>query len=134
MTEQTPPALVHVRANDTDLQSWPDPDRQGNVRFRVLIDADGGPSSGVAQGLAIFEAGDAEGAHAHDRPETAYVASGGGTLTAGGEDTPAEAGDMFFVPPGLVHAWRAGEEGMRLLYSFPADRMAEVAYDWTDEA
>ena len=133
MTDPThPPALVHVRSGDTDLQSWDDPDRQGSVRFRTLIDAGGGPSSDLVQGLAVFEAADTEGAHSHDRPETAYVTSGGGTLTAGDEDTAAEAGDMLFIPAGLVHAWRAGEQGMQVLYSFPGDRMSEVAYDWAE--
>lgn len=130
MTDHAPAALVHVRAGDTDLQSRDD--AQGSARFRVLIDADGGPSSKLVQGLSVFEAADTEAAHSHDRPETAYVVSGGGTLTVGDEENQAEAGDVFFIPPGLVHSWRAGEEGLHVLFSFPGDRMSEVAYDWAE--
>jgi quercetin dioxygenase-like cupin family protein len=127
----TTPAL-RIRASDTRTQHWPDRRRQGTVAFHTLVDADGGPSSGLVQGRAEFGPGDHEGMHSHDRPETAYVLDGGGTLTLRGDDKTVEPGDMVFVPAGLVHGWRAGEEGLRLLYSFPADRLSEVAYDWMD--
>lgn len=128
----TPPAAVRVHAVDTELNHWDDRDRKGAVGFRTLIDTDHGPSSGVTQGIAEFAPGDTEGRHHHDLPETAFVLDGGGHLDLPGEAMAVRAGDMLFVPPGLVHGWRAGDDGMRLLYTFPADRLADVAYHWAD--
>jgi quercetin dioxygenase-like cupin family protein len=128
----TAPA-IQIRSRDTDRRHWDDRGRQGDVAFRTLVDADGGPSSGLVQGLAEFAPGDHEGLHRHDRPETAFVLDGGGVLVLRGEEKPVEPGDMLFLPAGLVHGWRAGEEGMRVLYSFPADRFSEVAYHWDSE-
>jgi quercetin dioxygenase-like cupin family protein len=123
---------IHIASADTDPQAWED--RRGTVRFRILVDAKGGPSEGLVQGIADIASGEGEAMHRHDRPETAYVLSGGGRLTLEGRDMEVHSGDMTFVPAGLAHGWKAGEEGLRVLWSFPGDRFDEIRYDWLDEA
>jgi quercetin dioxygenase-like cupin family protein len=127
----TTPAL-RIRSADTRERRWPDSRKQGSVVLRTLVDADGGPSSGVVQGLAEFAPSDHEGMHSHDRPETAFVLDGGGTLKLKGDDKVVEPGDMLFIPAGLPHGWQAGEEGLRLLTTFPGDRLSEVSYEWEE--
>ena len=128
----TPPAVLRVHAEDTEIQHWDDRDAHGAVGFRTLVDADHGPSRALVQGIAVFGPGDTEAAHHHDRAETAFVLDGGGTLVLGEDTMTARAGDMLFVPPGTVHGWQAGDDGMRFLYSFAADRFSDVAYHWQD--
>ena len=120
---------IHIRPADTEVQGWGDP-RRGEVTFRLLVTADGGPSSAVVQGIADIPPGGREAMHRHDRPETAYVLSGGGQLTLDGREIVAQSGEMFFLPEGLPHGWRAGEEGLEILWTFPGDRFDEVAYHW----
>jgi quercetin dioxygenase-like cupin family protein len=120
---------IQIHERDTDLRGW-DSAAKGEVKFRTLIDAAGGPSSALVQGIAEFPPAGTEAMHRHDRPETAFVLSGGGALLLRGEERAVEPGDMLFVPAGLSHGWRAGEEGLRLLWSFPGDRLDEVSYDW----
>jgi quercetin dioxygenase-like cupin family protein len=122
---------IHIRPSDTVPRSWDDP-RRGRASFRLLVTADGGPSEGLVQGITDIPAGESEAKHRHDRPETAYVLSGGGRLMLEGRDIVADAGEMFFIPEGLVHGWTAGEEGLRLLWSFPGDRFGDVAFDWAE--
>ncbi len=124
-------AAIHVRTADTELAAWHDPER-GDVKFRRLIDAAEGPSGAVVQGIAEFEAGGRENAHTHDIPETGYVLEGEGLLTMDGRDLPVRAGDMLYVPAGLAHGWSAPDGALRILFTFPADRLDEVAYRWTD--
>lgn len=123
---------THIRPNDTVAQSWDDP-RRGRTTFRLLVTAGGGPSEALVQGIMDIPSGEREAMHHHDRPETAYVLSGGGTLTLKGKEIVAQSGDMMFIPEGLVHGWLAGEEGLQLLWSFPGDRFEEVAYHWEED-
>ncbi|MDG4649916.1 cupin domain-containing protein [Roseibacterium sp. SDUM158017] len=123
---------IHIRPGDTELRTWDDP-RRGRAAFRLLVSADGGPSSKLVQGVAEIAPGESEARHRHDRPETAYVLSGGGRLTLAGQDIVADAGEMFFIPEGLTHGWLAGEEGLQILWTFPGDRFADVRYDWAED-
>jgi quercetin dioxygenase-like cupin family protein len=124
---------IHIRKSDTDLQSWPDK-AQGDGRFRILVDAENGPSKGVVQSLSEFGGAEQEATHCHDLPETAHVISGHGDLTLAGKNLTLEPGDTVFIPAGLDHGWQASDEGLVILCSFPADRFDEVTYHWKDAA
>jgi len=123
---------VHIPAGSPDLQSWDDP-RHGRVRYRLLVDADYGPSRGVTQGVVEFAPGDRENLHRHpSHSETIHVLEGRGEAELPGRTLALSPGDTVFVPAGVLHAWSAPEAEMRLLFTFPADRLEEVSYDFED--
>lgn len=125
-------AAIHVHAADTELAAWHDPER-GDVKFRRLIDAAEGPAGDLVQGIAEFEQGGRENPHTHDVPETGFVLEGEGLLTLDGRDVAVRAGDMLYMPAGLAHGWSAPDGALRVLFTFPADRLVDVAYHWEAE-
>jgi len=124
---------VHIPSETPDLQTWDD-DRHGRAKFRLLVDASGGPSEGLVQGLVYLSPGDAENMHRHDLPETVHVIRGRGEARFDGRSLPLETGDTVFVPPGDLHGWAAPEGDLVLLFTFPADRLDEVAYHFAEAA
>ncbi|CUH40479.1 Thermophilic glucose-6-phosphate isomerase [Jannaschia seosinensis] len=122
-------AALHIRPEDARPARWAAPTR-GHVSFRTIVDAAQGPSHGLAQGIAELKRGDRENSHHHDLPEIGHVLSGSGFLTLEGQDMEISEGDTIFVPPGLRHGWAAAEMPLRVLYTFPADRLSDVAYHW----
>ena len=124
MTDTALPVLI--RADDPDRQSERDA-THGEVDWRVLVDGKDGPTSGLVQSVAIFEAGGYENAHSHDRPQTGHVLSGRGKAVVAGKEHEIAAGDTLFIPAGTVHAWSAPDAAMQVLVTFPADRLDDVA-------
>lgn len=122
---ETAPTIV--RREEPEWEVWDSPER-GRVRFRTLIDGAAGPTAGLVQGLAEIEPGDHEGRHRHTLPQVAHVLSGRGEASLGDRTVPIEAGDTVFIPAGVTHGWRAGDVPLRFLYTFPADRFADVSY------
>ncbi len=125
---------VHIPAGSPALQSWDDP-RHGGVGYRLLVDADWGPSRGVTQGVVEFAPGDRENLHRHpSHCETIHVLAGHGQAELPGRSLPLSPGDTVFVPAGVPHAWSAPDSEMRLLFTFPADRLDDVTYDFETPA
>jgi quercetin dioxygenase-like cupin family protein len=117
-----------VREQDVPVETWNDPVR-GEVGFRTLLGGPAGGSRGIVHGIAYLEPGKVEGAHHHpDTDETIHILAGSGEARLGGRLSPLYVGDTVFVPAGVVHEWRAGPEGLKFLYSFPADRFDGIAY------
>jgi len=127
------PLPIIICRDDPDIQNWDDP-QHGQVSFRLLVDGAAGPSEGVVQGIAIFGADGFENPHRHDRPETVHLLEGTGTARLGDREVDLNPGDTVFVPAGTIHEWRAGTNGMRLLFTFPADRFDDVAYRFGADA
>ncbi len=121
-------AAFVVRETDVPLESWHDAVR-GEVEFRTLLGGDVGRSRGLVQGIAILAPGKVEGAHRHPgNDETIHVLAGSGEARLDRRSVPLASGDTVFVPAGAVHEWRAGDAGMKFLYSFAADRFDEIVY------
>ncbi len=116
-----------VRRSDPQMYDWYD-DMRGDVSFRTLIDGGSQETREIVQGIGFLPRGGEEKAHHHDIPETLHVIAGIGVARLCGEEVALAPGDTVYVPPGLVHAWTAPEEPMRFLYTFPANRFADVAY------
>lgn len=123
---------VHIPDGAPDLKVMKEASRAG-LKYRLLIDADGGPSSDLCQGLFYIEDGHAESPHHHDIPETIHVIEGKGFAILGDKRQPLSPGDALFIPAGLVHGFEA-PEAMTLLFSFPVDRFADVAYHDADQS
>ncbi|SDY39521.1 cupin domain-containing protein [Citreimonas salinaria] len=117
---------VFVPANSPDLQVMKEAGRAG-LRYRLLIDADGGPSSALCQGLFYIDSGHADSPHHHDVPETIHVIEGKGFAILGDKRQELSPGDTLFIPAGLVHGFEA-PESMILLFTFPVERFSDVTY------
>ena len=122
-----------IRAGQPRDDVWKD-QKRGHVTHQTRIDGSAGPTSSMAMGTASIAPGDEENMHHHDVPEIAYVTSGGGTAVFSDHEVRLDSGDTVFVPAGMPHSWRAGEEGMNFLYVFPCDRMDEVGWHWAGDA
>ena len=99
----------------------------GDVKARVLVDASGGPSSEIAQSLAVMGPGEGEALHSHDRAQSGYVIEGRGEVLFDGRTRDLKTGDTVFIPRDTSHGWRAGDDGMTMLVTFAADRLDDVA-------
>lgn len=122
------PAAVVVHETDAALESWNDAVR-GEVDFRTILGGGSVESRGIVHGIAYLAPGKVEGAHHHpDVDETIHVLAGAGFARLDDRVEPLATGDTVFVPAGTVHEWRAGPEGLRFLYSFPADRFDAIGY------
>lgn len=131
-TERPDPAIFIAR-DAPDIRDWSDP-RHGDLSYRTLVDADHGPSTGLVQGIAYIPRGGAENPHRHDMPETVHVLAGRGKVRLGDREIGLSPGDTVFVPAGLMHGWSAPDEPLRLLYTFAANRFADVTYVFEEDA
>lgn len=124
---------IFIRADAPELQRWSD-ERLGRAQYRLLVDASGGPSRAIVQGLLYMERGDREALHRHpDHPETVHVIEGEGVAQFPGRSVPLHPGDTLFVPAGTPHGWAAPDTDMTLIFTFPADRLANVAFRFEGE-
>ena len=126
------PQPVYIPRDSADWQYKDEPGR-ARYRYRLLIDASGGPTAGLIHGIAEFPAdGGFEAAHRHNLPQTSPVLSGSGRAWIGQREFRARAGDTFFIPAGTMHGWQAGDEALVLFWSYPADRFDQITYDFQD--
>ena len=58
--------------------------------------------------------------HSHPWEHEIYVLSGSGNVTVGGEQAELGEGRALFIPPGIEHQIRAGDEGLVFLCIIPA--------------
>jgi mannose-6-phosphate isomerase-like protein (cupin superfamily) len=85
-----------------------------DVRYGRLREAAMTKKLGVA--WVDVTAGATSPAHYHTRTQELYYITGGaGTMVLDGAETPVGPGDAVAIPPGVVHAIRAGEEGLELV-------------------
>lgn len=123
-------ATVVIRSGSTTVEEVHD-ELRGHLSYRILVSAHAGPSAGVVQGIATFEPGQAEARHHHDVPETAHVLEGAGQLDLGTATHDLGVGDTVFLAPGAPHGWSGGDDGLRILFTFAADRWDEVDYHFS---
>lgn len=60
--------------------------------------------------------------HAHPEEQWGVLLKGSGVRTQGGEEIAVKVGDFWRTPGGVVHAFRAGPEGARVLDIFSPPR------------
>jgi len=123
---------VHIPNEAPKVQAVHDA-RSRDVTYRLLVDADGGPSSDLTQGIFYLDAGDSESRHTHDVTETLYILKGKGRAKLGDRTLELNEGDTLFIPAGLPHEFEA-DEALQMHFTFPVDRFADVTYTFDEAA
>ena len=121
-----------VREQDQPPEGWSEPER-GATRWRTLISGDRTPTHALTLGVVEIASGaeDESRPHRHAQPEAYYVVSGRGVVTISGAEHRVEAGAAVFIPGGAEHCARCtSREPLKLLYVFPTDSFAEIAYEF----
>ena len=131
--KQAPPLTVH--SDDLEWLSrdvYPET-RQGRTRWKTLISADHTSSQGLTMGMLEFPAGAIQQLHRHPQIETYYIVDGQGELEMDGEIHPMRAGSAAFIPADVDHRMRnTGDVTLKLVYTFAADRFADVEYTYLE--
>jgi quercetin dioxygenase-like cupin family protein len=87
------------------------------------------PGREVVVALAEFEPGAAAGRHTHPGEEIGYVLEGTLVLEVDGKPpVTLKAGEVFFVPPGMVHDGRNASSGQaKVLATYVVEKGKPVA-------
>ena len=123
---------IHIPYETPEVKVMQEAQR-GGLKYRLVIDADHGPSCGLAQGLFYLYGGHTESTHRHDVTETVHVIEGTGKITIEDRKIEIKTGDTLFIPAGQRHGFDADDD-MTLFFTFPVDRFADVDYDYEDAA
>lgn len=121
-------ALVRRAGEVTPVEVDP---AHGNVRYRTLFDSRDTGTGTLSAGVAELDPGGWMAVHRHPQPEMYYVLEGYGRLEVDGAAEELEPGCSAHIPGDAVHGIRSvGESPLRLLYTFAADSLADVDYQW----
>ena len=105
------------------------PGRTDGVRWKLLVDADRMASRGFSLGILEFPPGTVLAPHHHNVPEVYWLREGVGELRIGEERRKVGPGTIVYIPEGMVHGIEnIGAEPLTLIWVFPTDTWAEVAY------
>ncbi len=105
------------------------PGRSDGVRWKLLVDADRMASRGFSLGILQFPPGTVLAPHHHRVQEVYWVREGEGELRIGEERRKVGPGTIVYIPEGMVHGIEnIGPEPLTLIWVFPTDTWAEVAY------
>ncbi|MEO0632847.1 MAG: cupin domain-containing protein [Pseudomonadota bacterium] len=117
---------IHIPAGAPGIRVM-DEARKGGMKYELLVDAKGGPSDDLCQGIFYLAAGHAEELHHHDVVETMYILDGSGEALLSDQSVPLNPGDTLFIPAGQPHGFTAHSD-MKMLFTFPVPRFADVVY------
>ncbi len=123
---------IHIPYESPEVKVMHEAQR-GGLKYRLVVDADHGPSSGLTQGLFYLYGSHTESMHRHGVTETVHVIEGTGTVTIEDRDIAIKTGDTLFIPAGQRHGFEADDD-MTLFFTFPVDRFADVDYDYDGDA
>ncbi len=116
-----------IREDALPHERWDEP--AGGLVTVTLVEE---PFHDLCQGRSRFEPGACERAHSHNVTQTAYVLGGGGTIRLGLEEHHRASGDMIVIPAEIVHGWRAGPNGLDVLWTYPVGQFDEVVYAYEE--
>ncbi|MDP6344710.1 MAG: cupin domain-containing protein [Alphaproteobacteria bacterium] len=118
----------HIRhLDDYDWETRPG--RTDGVRWKLLVDADRGPSHGFSLGILQFPPGTVLAPHRHGPQEVYWVREGRGALRLGEETRQVDPGTIVYIPENHLHGIEnIGTEPLTLMWLFPTDTWAEVEY------
>jgi mannose-6-phosphate isomerase-like protein (cupin superfamily) len=105
------------------------PGRTDGVRWKLLVDADRGPSRGFSFGVLYFPPGTTLAPHRHTIQEAYWVREGQGELRLGDEVREVGPGTIIYIPEQHLHGiTNIGTQALTLMWVFPTDTWAEVEY------
>lgn len=93
-------------------QFFYDPDREWEEVWPGIERKIIGYNDTLMQVKVKFRKGTVAPEHNHPHSQSAYIVSGKFEVTLGGKTKVMEAGDGFFVPPGVMHGVTALEAGI----------------------
>lgn len=120
-------AVISVDAAAVAEEGWADPAR-GGVSWRSLMDSQRTPSRGMTVGIMSVGPHATLASHRHTPAEVYYCLDGEGWVTVEGLDYPLRPGITLYIPGDAEHSTSGGPEGVRILYTFPTDSLADVEY------
>ncbi|UMA65088.1 cupin domain-containing protein [Roseivivax marinus] len=123
---------VHVPNESPEVKVMGEAQR-GGLKYRLLIDADYGPTTGIAQGIFYLYDSHTESRHRHQLAETVHVLDGSGKVTIEDREIALSVGDTVFIPAGHRHGFEA-EGTLTMLFTFACDSFSDVEYDYGDAA
>ena len=102
---------------------------QGRVRWKTLLSGERTASHSLTMGLLELPPREQLVRHRHQPVETYYILTGTGQVEVEGEIYPLSGGSAVFVPANAGHQLtNTGPTVMQVIYTFPIDAFAEVAY------
>lgn len=129
------PAMTGFAVDMATLpDEWFDNPARGSVTWRTLVDGSRTPTSGMVAGIASFGPGGTLEPHRHAHPELYFGLEGAGTVTVDGTTHRIAPGVAVYLPSDAEHATVAGDEGLKFLYFFAADRFDEIEYRFSRDS
>ena len=106
---------------------------KSEIRWKILISGERGPSSGLVMGIAEFPTGTRLLLHHHEPEETYYVISGHGHIEIDGHESEIGPGSAVYIPSNAKHAVRCiGTEPLVFIFSFACDRFDQIVYHFDE--
>ena len=103
--------------------------QRGGLKYRMMNDADGGPSGDLSRGYFYLYDGHIESMHRHGITETVLVVEGTGRAWLGEREVTISPGDALFIPAGIMQGFEADAD-RTLFFTIPRDTAhAEAAID-----
>ncbi len=120
--------MITARLNQLELlETWAEEDPQVSVKFAAAISAQHGSASTQLVYFTL-KPGATVGHHAHSADETLLVLEGTLEVTTGEERQRLSAGEVAFIPAGVVHDTpNVGSETLRAVVFFPS---SAVLHTW----
>ena len=108
-------------------------ERGAGVKTTPLVGRWNTQRGGLTTGVTAFEPGTAIALHSHNVEETVMVLEGEATVVVGEESHDLSAGDVTWVPAGVVHFFRNRGQGPMRIYWVYASRDVTRTLAATDE-
>ena len=116
-------------------EGWDDPDlaAKSEIRWKLLVTGERGPSSGLVTGVAEFPPDTRLPFHHHDPAETYYVISGNGHMVIDDCESEIGPGSAIYIPSNAKHAVRCiGDEPLVFVFTFACDRFDQIVYHFDE--
>ena len=124
-----------INQSELEWESWDDPDiaAKSPIRWKLLITAERGPSSGIVTGIAELPPGEPLLLHHHEPEETYYVINGKGHMQIDDYEAEIGPGSAVYIPPNAMHTVRCtGSEPLVFIFTFARDSFEQIIYNFVE--
>ena len=116
-------------------EGWDDADlaAKSEIRWKLLVTGERGPSSGLVMGVAECPPGTRLPLHHHEPEETYYVVSGNGHMKIDDHEAEIGPGSAVYIPSNAKHAVRCtGTESLVFVFTFACDHFDQIVYHFDE--